>query len=30
MHGDSKLSDAEIKVVCAWSKDAAEQLVPSH
>jgi hypothetical protein len=30
MHREAPLSDAEIKQVCAWSKDAAEQLVPSH
>jgi hypothetical protein len=30
MHRGSRLSDDEIKQVCAWSKDAAEQLVPSH
>jgi uncharacterized membrane protein len=30
MHRDAKLTDEEIKLVCAWSKDAAEQLVPSH
>jgi Haem-binding domain len=30
MHRDAKLSDEEIKQVCAWTKDAADQLVPSH
>jgi cytochrome c553 len=30
MHADAKLSDDDIKALCTWSKDAAEQLVPSH
>lgn len=30
MHGDAKLTDDEIKQVCAWTKDAADQLMPSH
>jgi hypothetical protein len=30
MHRDSRLSDAEVKELCAWANDAAEVLVPSH
>jgi len=30
MHWDAKLSDEEIKQVCTWANDSAEQLVASH
>jgi hypothetical protein len=30
MHWDSKLSDEEIKQVCAWANDSADRLVASH
>ena len=30
MHSGVKLSDEEIKQVCAWANDSAERLVASH
>jgi Haem-binding domain len=30
MHAGSKLTDDEIKQVCAWANDSAERLVASH
>lgn len=30
LHWNAKLSDDEIKQLCAWASDAAERLIPSH
>jgi hypothetical protein len=30
IHGDARLSDEEIRRVCAWAGDAADRLVASH
>jgi hypothetical protein len=30
IHWNAKLSDAEIKTLCAWASDASDHLMPSH